>query len=590
MLKLLSLDDLYNFFSQQGQTCRYSSENNEDGIIVQIEEELYFDKQAEEQYNPDEGLLKTHLQSCHLYKNRNNSSISEEAMLEAIPSFYNRPILGYIHQLSDGSYDFAGHELIEDKNGNIEYKEIPVGVIPESCNAQLIYDKEKEKTYLEVDGYIYEEYTKAADILREKGKCKVSIEISVDEMSYSATEKVLNIEKFHFRGVTILGKRDDSTERPIEEGMEGSNITLANFSKRDNSLFTNSNNGEIVKMLEDINAKIACLTNFTINTKSLEEGGNHMTEFLKELLLKYDKSIEELEFDYESMSEDELVSAFAEAFDVESGETSETEPESEGTEVVEHADNNTEDVEATETNTEAEIETEDGTETEVEHIEETVTVEASCDTVLPVTYSVSFNNDSVRSFEVSLDEIQQALYNLVNTVYGTEDDWYSVRVYETYIVMDNWRSNQTFKQSYERENDNFILVGDRVEVFKHYLTAEEEEALAKLREKYAEATEKLASYEKAEADAKKDAILANSAYASYTNSEAFKNLKENRDSYSVEEFDREAKLAYANCKLAFEAEQTLTNTVSVRSFTFNVSNSHEDSQKKNPYGTLSFKK
>ena len=34
----------------------------------------------------------------------------------------------------------------EDENGDVVYDEYPIGIIPESCNAQLVYDKEKKKT------------------------------------------------------------------------------------------------------------------------------------------------------------------------------------------------------------------------------------------------------------------------------------------------------------------------------------------------------------------------------------------------------------------------------------------------------------
>lgn len=33
----------------------------------------------------------------------------------------------------------------EDENGDVVYDEYPIGIIPESCNAQLVYDEEKRK-------------------------------------------------------------------------------------------------------------------------------------------------------------------------------------------------------------------------------------------------------------------------------------------------------------------------------------------------------------------------------------------------------------------------------------------------------------
>jgi len=44
------------------------------------------------------------------------------------------------------------------------------------------------------------------DILKRDGQCDVSVELSVLDLSYSAEERVLDINKFVFTGVTILGK------------------------------------------------------------------------------------------------------------------------------------------------------------------------------------------------------------------------------------------------------------------------------------------------------------------------------------------------------------------------------------------------
>ena len=107
-------------------------------------------------------------------------------MEAALPSFSNRPILGYIHKVvtdenPDGQWEFYSHNMHENENGELVYDEYPIGIIPESCNAQLVYDEEKEKTYCEVDGYIFEEYSKAAEILEREGECFVSVELSIRE-------------------------------------------------------------------------------------------------------------------------------------------------------------------------------------------------------------------------------------------------------------------------------------------------------------------------------------------------------------------------------------------------------------------------
>ena len=284
--RLLTLDDLYDFYSSKNASFSFNAKAEKTSIVVQIPEVITFNNN----YDPQLGLLKTHLQACHLFDNRNKTYISEESMKEAIPSFFNRPILGYIYKTEDGSYDFAGHEIGLDENGDFEYYEFPVGVIPESCNPQLVYDEKKDKTYLEIDGLIYEDYSRAAEILKDKKQAKVSVELSIDEMSYSATDKLLNLEKFHFMGVTILG-RDIDSGKEIREGMAGSNITLANFSAEENSYFNN----KVMEMLEVINAKIEGISKFSIDTNQ-KKGGTSVTKF-EELLNKYSVTVEQIDFE-----------------------------------------------------------------------------------------------------------------------------------------------------------------------------------------------------------------------------------------------------------------------------------------------------
>ena len=90
--KMFTLDDLYNFYNSQNKTCVFNSKESNSTIVVQIPEIINFS----DDYDPTYNLLPVHLMSCHLLENRNRSSISRKVMNEAIPSFSNRPILGYI--------------------------------------------------------------------------------------------------------------------------------------------------------------------------------------------------------------------------------------------------------------------------------------------------------------------------------------------------------------------------------------------------------------------------------------------------------------------------------------------------------------
>lgn len=533
--KLLTLNDLYDFFVNQGTSYAFNSKDSDSTIIVQVEEQMNFGDS--EEYDPSFGMLKAHLQSCHILENRNHSFISKKSMRQAIPSFYNRPILGYIHQLKDGSWDFAGHEFAS-KDG--EPQEYPIGVIPESCNAQLVYDEEKEKTYLEVDGLIYENYSRAADILREKKESKVSVEISVDEMSYSADDKILNIEKFHFMGVTILGKSIE-TESVIEEGMQGSNITLADFSKENNSLIKPYEE-ELLKVLNDINDT---LSSFQNKSNNVMEGGNLEVSKFEELLSKYNKTAEDITFEVEGLSDEELEAKFEETFKEEVDEVTETNEVTEDNSIEEETtDNSIED----ET-----VEVEEGdTETKEDNIEEDVTEEDNSTEDYSLSSTVKFG-DKEYSFSISLNEKIYALTQLVNETYADSDNsYYSVEVYDKEVVMIDYWTGRAYRQSYKVRQDTYSLTGDRVSVYAKYLTKDEEKALDELRGNYSSISEqleecqkKLDSYEYAELRSKKESLLTSEDYSVLSEDETFKELVKNMDNYSLEELNDKADLALA---------------------------------------------
>ena len=303
--KYLTFDDLLLFCEQQNFS-HFSAKDGDGPIVIQTPGIF-----SAEDHSKD-GLLSVKLQACHTKLNRNQSYISEENMKKALPSFSNRPIMGFIHQLDDGSWDFHSHDAIitndgENDEGTIEYLEIPVGVIPESCNAQLVYDEEKQRTYVEVNGYIYEEYSKAAEILQEQGEHKVSVEIAIYEMSYNAKEKYLNITDFYFSAVTILGRNEDGS--PVHEGMAGSNITLGSFSQENNSVVNDDINKKLFEMLTKLNDTLD-----NLNKNNKKGAVNNMNKF-NELLEQYNVTIEDVTFEYEGVADEELEKLFAEHFD-----------------------------------------------------------------------------------------------------------------------------------------------------------------------------------------------------------------------------------------------------------------------------------
>lgn len=559
--RLLYLEDLYDFYSTKyKRSTHFSSEKTGEPIVVQVHGKINF----EESDKNKDGLLPVHLQACHTNLNVNNSNIEEPVMTSALPSFSNRPILGYIHKVvtdenPDGQWEFYGHNCHEE-NGELVYDEVPIGIIPESCNAQLVYDEEKNKTYCEVDGYIFEEYSRAAEILQREGECAVSVELSIRELSYDGKLKCLNIEDFWFSGVTILGKNEYGDT--IKPGMTGSNIKLADFSADNNSLFAKYEN----KMIE-FQERLEKLESTCSNIQLSKEGGNdkNMDKF-NELLEKYGKTAEDIDFEYEDMTDEELESKFEEVFG-KLEESSTSEPSN---------DEGTDDGDESEENPEVKEDNACG------GGGSGTTKKKKKNNSIECSYEV---DGETKKFAVSLQEKIYAIQDLVNATYAEADNtYYGVSVYEDYVVMCDYWSGRYYKQSYTSENDNYSLTGDRVEVYAEFVTSDEQKELDAMRSNYASLKEFKETAEKNELHAKREEILNSEKYEAVSDTEAFKELVKNMDNYSLEELDKEAKIIFADNfnmeTFAAHTEKAQKNST-VKVFA-NVNKSKKDSR----YGNL----
>ena len=259
-------DELLSYF-EKNPNAVFDMKENGDSIVVKSDGECVFFEEDDDEYDATEGLVKTKLKVCHTLLNANRSYITTENMKKAMPSLANRPILGNVIQLDDGTYDFHSHDVEVDEDGNVTNIQRAIGVIPESNNAKLEYDTKMKKNYVVVDGWVYEGYSnKGLEILKKKKKCKVSCELGVNDISYNAKEKRIDINDFYFRGVTILGSEKDGT--PIQEGMKGSNITLCNSESSDTY-------EEVLNLLKEMNTTIS--NHFNANG----EGGNGVSDVIK---------------------------------------------------------------------------------------------------------------------------------------------------------------------------------------------------------------------------------------------------------------------------------------------------------------------
>ena len=562
--RLLYIEDLYDFYSNKyKRSTKFSAEKTGEPLVVQVHGLVKFD---ESDKNKD-GLLPVHLQSCHTDLNVNGSNIESSVMEAALPSFSNRPILGYIHKVTtdenpEGQWEFYSHNMHEDENGDVVYDEYPIGIIPESCNAQLVYDEEKKKTYCEVDGYIFEEYSKAAEILQREEECSVSVELSIRELSYDAKQKFLNIEDFWFSGVTILGKTPQGNE--VKPGMTGSNIKLADFSSKNNSLFEDYESKMVELQARIENLETACFNkeqDSSVRTLS-KEGGNKesMTKF-EELLAKYNKTVEDVTFDYSELSDEELEAKFAEVF----GEDNNTDGDNSGDNTANEPSNDNEgDGENT---TEPEGTTDGDNEGEGQNFE-----------------------NMTKTFEISHDDIRYALYNLLSSYEDADNEWYYITgVYDSYFVYESWDGGKIYGQKYTKDNDNVSFDGERYNLHKEYLTDLEYTEIQDMRSNYSSVVEELNTYKSAEVFADKMTVFDDEAYSEYLDTDEFKALmsEDSVNKYSKEELSEKAdatlgKLVKKNKTFSFAGETPQKKHVS--RVAFNAEKETEDTYK--PYGDL----
>lgn len=555
--KILTEDDLLKFCQEQ-EFAKFSSKDTGYQLALKVPTTFEIDDTVDENHR---GMMRLKFRIFHTGLNRNKSYVSKESAEKAMNTIADRPVLAAIHQLDDGSWDFEGHEMeiVKDEKGKEElrYIESQVGSFS-SEPAFWEHDDNLDKDYVCAYAYISEEYTKACEIIRAKQGSKNSCELFIDELSYNAKEKYLELNDFYVNASTLLGSHDDGTE--IQEGMEGSRADIADFSVNNNSVKFDKDE-KMIELLENLNKT---LSNFNkeqtpVQTQS-EEGGtnNKMTKF-EELLTKYGKTTEDVTFDYAEMSDEELEAKFAEMFDndnsdgdnSDNGESGEPSNDGEG----------------------------DG--------------EGASDPDGDEGKNISKNELFNKLFEISFDEIRYALNNLCS-VYRNDSEWcYVSQVYENYFIMEDWDSDKYYKQSYEKDGDNISLSGERIEMFAMLLTESEKLSIEDMRSNYSTLKEFKETAEKNELHAQKEAIINADNYSVLTEKDSdgnyvnadFAELVKTMDNYSIEDFETKVKVMHSDYMSAhanFSSVDTKKNTNSVKILT----NMNKKSKPKKNYGNL----
>lgn len=527
--RILYLEDLYDFYSHASESVHYSAEmSNGTPLVVQARGRAQF-----EQSNDAEGLTLIKIRAAHTGLNLNQSSIDIDVMNRALPSLKNRPILGYIHEVG-GQPQFEGHEMHVDLNGNVVYDEHPIGIIPETNNAKIVYDEEAGKSYVEADGYIFDEYSAAKEIFQREGECPCSVELSIRDLSYNAKDKVLVINDFFFSGITVLGYRDDG--EPVRPGMEGANMKLADFVPSVTSVDFSE---QVIEMQGKLDA---LLSHFDIGQSSaqvsFEEGGNGMSNFENETATVEEQIVEEVQ--------------------------------SEGTETVE------------------ETVVEDGTSTEDAPVEDPAEDQGTeAEDTEEVVEEPEVVENMTRVYEISHDDIRMALYGLLSPREEANGDCYIInQVYDDRFIYESWFNGSLYGQKYTKEDDVVAFDGDPYTVHAEYLTDSELDVLNSMRSNYEALVEFKNTTEQNVLHAERIGVMSDTKYSIIAETEAYKSLYAEMDNYSCDELHEKLKVIVGEYALnggKFEAIETPKKEF-VPMFFRDINKS----QKKNKYGTLKF--
>ena len=573
--KLLTIDDLYSFYLEQNKTCKFSSE--ESGYQLSVQVPAYFEVSDEE----DDTLLFCTVKLMHSGENRNHSNVTDEALTKAAKGLAYKPILANFMEYTDEETgetlkDFTSHDMVINDDGTATYLEKQVGCFT-ADEPYFEIEEETGHNFLYGICAIPREYTDTCSIIERKNGTKISVELAVNSMEFDASKKVLNLTDVVILGATLLGK-DPKTLKDVGEGMKNARLDIADFSTKNNSIFADYKNQmiELQERLEKL--ETACFNKDQNNgqNNNAEEGGNNkdMDKF-NELLSKYGKTAEDIDFEYEGLTDEELEAKFEEVF-------GEKKPEED-----DNSDDNGSDGEPSDEG-EGSSDTEDDTDTSVK--EDNACGGGSGSTKKKKKNAEEPVEDMVRTFTVSHEDIRYALYNLLDTVSMDDNDWYCITsVFDDYFVYESWNGGKIFGQKYTKENDNVAFDGDRYELFREYITADEKAQLDDMRSNYSSIVEELNTYKSAEIYADKMTVFEDEAYADYLETDEFKALmsEDSVNKYSKEELSEKAdatlgKIVKKNKTFSFAGETSQKKHVN--RVAFNAEKETEDTYK--PYGDL----
>lgn len=516
--KILMLEDLENFYSKYKRSTTFSAKKSGYQLAVQIPATFEIDEEYE-----DDTLLFCKSRMFHIGNNRNKSNVTEDAAKKAMKTMAYKPLLANFAEFEDAQgnkfVDFTSHDMIVENN-SVKYLEHQIGCITAD---EPWFEEYEGKTY--VCGYlaIPRDYTEAVSVIERKNGTKVSVELLINELTYDAKEKTMLLTDVIVSGLTCLGRNPETGEE-VQEGMINSRLDIKDFSRNNNSIidFSEEDHSKLIETLEKLNETLSTISNFNINNDAIASTKDYGKE--------ENNNVEDNKLVNEEVTEVE-----------ETEETTVTEAESTEEATVEtEAKKKRCEEETVEENPEV-VEVE-----ETETVEENAETEENTDSEEAETFEVTEEvKNFSKTFELSHDDIRSALYALLQSYEEADNDWYwIVEVYDDRFIYEGCMGNY-WGQNYTKDGDNVAFEGERYELYLEFLTSSQKAELDRMRSNYSSIEAELNKYKEAELNAQREAVFNDEAYAEFVETESFKKIKENINTYSVDELRTACDLAFA---------------------------------------------
>lgn len=250
-----------------------------------------------------ERFLKLRLRVCHDQESPNKTFFTVDTMRDANKSLEYIPLLAHVYTDENGKPVIGAHDMHIEENklnpdeAKLIYDETPIGVIPSLLDNNCSIEEFENLNYTFVDCYVWRDYANYAEQLIEDAvntKLSMEIDFPEDSLSYDAKNDRYNISSYRYRGITLLNES-------LGTGMKNALATTETFSAKTDV------KEKMIVLMEELQK---CLREYDneLNKEGVEKNMNKVDELLE----KYQVTLEELDFETEGKSDEELEALFDE--------------------------------------------------------------------------------------------------------------------------------------------------------------------------------------------------------------------------------------------------------------------------------------